>query len=250
MMNMNSNRALILGLNTQWTLVPNASRRTAIPSLRPIISIHNIATPDLRSAISIKAVLVALSLAFLLSSYPVAAQSNPDVTDCGLPAGGDIVQTVTYDLSADCELTTPLKVAAAADMTINGQGHTITTSDEYDNTQGMIIAKIVTISTPTVTLNQLTLDAQRKPRQGRLDVDKLIANKVTFQNTSLTVWGALSTANRNWNLTDVLFRKNRGSSGGQPTVLLFSDGTLSLNNVAFEDNLLGSARCRSPAALR
>ena len=151
------------------------------------------------------------------------------------------MQTVTYNLSADCELTSTLTVTATASLTINGNGRTITPGSAIT----LIEAVTSGSDTPTVTLNRVTLDGKALDNNQPLNVDKLIADQVTFKNNRDGVWGKLNSANHNWSLTRVLFRDNHGLYlfGEKQASALDVSGsaTLTLNNTAFERNLFGPA---------
>ena len=207
----------------------------------PVIANNNTSLLDFRPAHPVRFIFIALLLVFALSSPPAQAQSNPTATSCGLPAGGAIVQTVTYSLSADCELTSTLTVAATASLTINGNGHAITPGSAIT----LIEAVTSGSDTPTVTLNRVTLDGKTLDNNQPLNVDKLIADQVTFMRNRDGVWGKLNSANHNWSLTRVLFRDNHGLylfGEKQASALDISgSATLTLNNTAFERNLFGPA---------
>ena len=61
--------------------------------------------------------------------------TNPTEANCGLPAQGVIVESVTYNLRGNCTQTGILEIKASetpsVHLTINGNGHTIFASDVY-----------------------------------------------------------------------------------------------------------------------
>ena len=194
-------------------------------------------------------VLIALPLALLLASAPAQAQTNPAAQTCGLPAGGDITQTVTYTLTADCELNQPLNVDvqqpnASVTLTIDGAGRKISPSNSFAALHGFggfIRAISSGGNIATVVLRNVTLDAAGTSMNPALQAANLTAANVTFQGNNSGVWGFIISGNT-WSLTDVLFRDNSGPLAGDPATLLVRDGgTLTMNNVAFERNLAGSA---------
>ena len=193
--------------------------------------------------------LIALPLALLLSSAPAQGQTNPALQTCGLPAGGDIRATVTYTLSADCELNQPLIVDvqqpnASVTLTIDGGGYTISPSSSFAALHGFggfIRALSSGVRIATVVLRNVTLDADGRSMNPALRAEHLTAVNVTFQGNNSGIWGAI-TSGMTWSLTNVLFRDNSGSLAGDPATLLVRDGgSLTMNNVAFEKNLAGSA---------
>ena len=189
---------------------------------------------------------IALPLAILLSSAPAQAQ-NPTAQACGLPAGGYITQTVTYTLTADCELDQPLIVdvlGSDTTLTIDGAGNTITPSSSFAALAGFggfFRTSIAGDDMHRVVLQNVTLDAAETSMNSALRAEHLTAANVTFQGNNSGLWGYMISGEI-WSLTNVLFRNNSGSLAGDPATLLVRDGgSLTMNNVAFERNLAGSA---------
>ncbi len=186
-------------------------------------------------------ILIALWLAFMLSSAPAQAQ-----TAC--PFGGYITATVTYTLTGNCQLNQPLNPSGHnITVTINGGGHTITHAPESSFTplagfKGFIFGITSAGNTPTILLNDVTLDANGKNLSPGLIVSKLTANRVTLQGVAGGSWAAIASGHV-WSLTDVLFRDNTGKIAvNEPaTVEVKSGGSLTMRNVAFERNLSGPA---------
>lgn len=175
----------------------------------------------------------------LLLVPPVQAQQNPPVTSCGLPASGPVYQSVTYSLSRNCVLTGTITVIDGVSMTINGNGHKITSRDA--NTTWIMAFQISTPG-PTVTLSRVTLDGQENRNSQVLNITNLTANQVTFQGNRRGIWDVLATANSAWNLTDVVFRDNEGSGFTNGGVLEARNGaTLAMRNTVLEGNSRGIA---------
>ena len=201
------------------------------------------------------ALALAVALLLLLSSAPARAQTNPNppVTACGLPAGtkgaaGSTEVTAStiwsdeiYTLNADCELIGPLYLNFMVNLTINGAGHRITLASNFEafsGNKGFVAAN----NSNSLTLNRVTLDAGGKDLGSWLDTSNtLTATDVTFQNHDQSQPIGFCQTGHTWNLTNVLFRDNRGGTGGDPSLFL-ARGTCSLtmNNVAFENNVFGT----------
>ena len=229
------------------TAMKATAEASAIYPPPPIISHNNTRLLALPYSLPFKFILSAFLLAILLGSVPTQAQQNPTAAACGLPASGEIVKTVTYTLSADCELTDKLVVNAAASLTINGEGHTITHSSSRKT---WIEARTSGGSTPTVTLNQVTLDREKVWGDLRpaLSVDKLVANKVTFEGSNYGSWGILTAAEHSWALTNVLFRDNKGVTSAAAGVDVSGSATLTLNHAAFVNHNSPSGAVRIQGA--
>ncbi len=110
---------------------------------------------------------------FILVTAPSFAQSNPAVAACGLPAQGTIVASVTYTLTADCQLTGSIVATAAISVTINGGGHTIS--------GGTFI--LLRGSGNTLNLNNLTIDGARQTRTETVTAQTLSASNTSFINS-------------------------------------------------------------------
>jgi len=191
-----------------------------------------------RAACSAKFIILALCWALLLSIQPVRAQTNPAVTACGLPAQGFVVATVTYTMTADCELTGTLQVQGDITMTINGGGFKITKGGTF--VEGMINAIRAAGDTPRVVLNRVTLNANNQ-RSLNLFIDDLSADQVTFERASSTGWGGPLRSYSVWNLSNVYFRSNTGAASDSDGSVMSArrGGRLTLNNAAFLANWLG-----------
>ena len=117
--------------------------------------------------------LALLLFVWLIAAPPAAAQTNPLVAACGLPAQGTIVATVTYTLTADCQLTGSIVVSAAISVTVNGGGHTIS--------GGAFI--LFRGSRNTLNLNNLTIDGTRQTRTETVTANTVNATNVAFINS-------------------------------------------------------------------
>ena len=178
----------------------------------------------------------ALVTIYLLGASPALAQDIPETAPCGLPAAGLLSQTVTYTLSADCEQTGLLEIAADAVITINGGGHTIT-APAGDS------PAIAGLAGSTLSLNQLTVDGVDLSRpvlvrtSGTLD-----ATDVSFTRSK---GGPALSAEPDalMNLSHVLFEKNVSSGadaeGTGSALNVGSNATVTLDETVLRDNLFG-----------
>ena len=185
----------------------------------------------------------ALVTIYLLGASPALAQDNPALAQdipatapCGLPAAGLLSQAVTYTLSANCEQTGPLQIAADAVITINGGGHSITAAVDGS-------PAIAGLAGSTLNLNQLTVDGVDLSRSALVRTSGTIgATEVTFTRskggTALAAEpGALL------NLSHVLFERNVSSGAdaeGSGSALNVAGGaTVTLDETVLRDNLFG-----------
>lgn len=125
------------------------------------------------SGFSSAPLLAVLLIAWTLAGPPALAQSNPPVTACGLPAQGAIVSTVSYTLTANCQLTGSIVATAAISVTINGGGHTIS-GGAFILLQG---------SGNSLNLNNVTIDGARQTRTETITANALSATNATFINS-------------------------------------------------------------------
>ena len=88
---------------------------------------------------------------------PAARQiPAPRASSCGLPLEGVLVQSATYNLVADCQMTGTLYIPKDLTVTINGNGHTIHSAGG---------ARILQ-SAGTLTVNNVTFTGSRQQRAG------------------------------------------------------------------------------------
>ncbi|MDE2775561.1 MAG: LysM domain-containing protein [Chloroflexota bacterium] len=170
-----------------------------------------------------------LPLLFLLAA-PALAQSLPPVAACGLPAGGIIAQSVTYTMTADCELTSTLTINSATpkiSVTINGGGHTIT-GDSFTLIFG---------PDGILNLNDLTIDGQNVNRAASISMGTVNATRVTFTRH----YGGVMLNGHPINLTDVLFAWNSSTAnalgGNGSAVHARRNTTHTWNNVVMRNNI-------------
>ncbi len=190
--------------------------------------------------------LLALLACFAIAS--ALAQTNLPVTACGMPAGGVIFQTVTYTLSANCELTSQINIATAPmgdppiAVTINGGGYRISGGsftfflgpkavlNLNDVTiYGGNIERTHIVSAGSVNANRVTLTSGY--RGPAISADQTNLNNVLFTSNyhgALSLLGRHSSAlqarkNSSHTLTDVVFRNNERANGA---VTLLSGSTL------------------------
>ena len=171
-------------------------------------------------------------------AVPARAQVNPTVTSCGLPAGGNINVTVTYTLSADCTLTSTLRIANATPgitLTINGAGHTLS-----GPASGHFISGI---ATSTLVVNQLTFDGGGIARPLGIQAGTIRLTNVSikrFRGSALA-----GVAGGTVQITNTLFENNVSAA------LLVGDNgsgirspanvTMTMNNVVIRNNSRGGA---------
>ncbi|MCY3907719.1 MAG: hypothetical protein OXF63_10775 [Anaerolineaceae bacterium] len=117
-------------------------------------------------------VILWLAGALLLPASPAAAQ-NPPVASCGLPSGGNISASVTYTLSADCTQTSVLSTTASnIEVTINGGGHSITSSGHT----------LFVLGSAVLTLNDVTLNGGGLEFPQFVQAARLNATRASFIN--------------------------------------------------------------------
>ena len=185
----------------------------------------------------------ALVTIYLLGASPALAQDNPALAQdipatapCGLPAAGLLSQAVTYTLSANCEQTGLLQIAADAVITINGGGHTITAPVDG-------VPAIAGLAGSTLNLNQLTVDGVDLSRSALVSTSGIFgATDVTFTRSK---GGAALSAESGalLNLSHVLFARNVSSGadaeGSGSALNVGSGATVTLDETVLRDNLFG-----------
>ncbi len=194
------------------------------------------APPRTRCVQSTLALLIGV---ILLCAGPAAAQNNPTPADCGLPAAGTIVASATWTLGADCDQTGELLPTSPSveepgfTITINGAGHTIRLG------AGNWAFISSSDARHEINLNNVTIDGQFNQRPLILSADgTLNAREVTFTQGHtgvLVMAGTLS-------LNDVLFDNNVSTGAGFGTNGLLNvsaNSSATLNDVVFRHNRLG-----------
>ena len=178
----------------------------------------------------------ALVTIYLLGASPALAQDIPATAPCGLPAAGLLSQAVTYTLSANCEQTGLLQIAADAVITINGGGHTITAPVDG-------VPAIAGLAGSTLNLNQLTVDGVDLSRSALVRTSGIFgATDVTFTRSK---GGAALAAEPGalLNLSHVLFERNVSSGadaeGSGSALNVASGATVTLDETVLRDNLFG-----------
>ncbi|MCY4247797.1 MAG: hypothetical protein OXE95_09525, partial [Chloroflexi bacterium] len=171
--------------------------------------------------------------AVFLGAMPALAQTpipNPTVAACGLPAQGTISSAATYDLTADCAQTGLLTLNA--DLTINGNGHTITMPSNRQNF-------IRQARNSVLNLNRVTIDGANRRYSQPIYVGTVNANQVSFIRSFPAI---LTTTNGT--LNNVLFEWNlspNNNASTPSTLLVAGGGNLTLNNAVVRNNLGGTA---------
>ena len=176
-----------------------------------------------------------LVLLFAFSSVPAQGQQNPTPAACELPASGQIVNSVTYTLTADCEQTGQLELLGppggqpGITLTIDGAGHTIKLG------VGNFAFLQSQDTRNTIELKNVTIDGQFNKRTFIIESKSISAEKVTFtRNYGLLIHAASAT------LTNVLFDNNRvdaegfGANGG--TLNIESGASVTVTNAVFRYN--------------
>ena len=199
-----------------------------------------------------KNALVLTLIAAMLTVVPAAAQAtNPPLADCGLPAQGRIVQSVTYTLNANCTLTGTLEVAADASITVTING------DDHSVTSGAGSFKLLSIRStspnptiPTVNLNRVTFDSGQQGRNGVIHGDAHFhANQATFRGVGgegAAVFFGIG-GNTSSTFTNTLFENNRVAAFGNhvsinsSALLLYGSASATFNNVVLRANYRGAA---------
>ncbi len=185
----------------------------------------------------------ALVTIYLIGASPTLAQDNPalaqdipETAACGLPAAGLLSQAVTYTLTADCEQTGLLQIAADAVITINGGGHSITAPIDGS-------PAIAGLAGSTLNLNQLTVDGVDLSRSALVSTSGIFgATDVTF--TRSKGGAALSAeSGAQLNLSHVLFARNVSSGadaeGSGSALNVASGAAVTLEETVIRDNLFG-----------
>ena len=179
----------------------------------------------------------------VFSPAAMAQPSNPPLTACGLPAGGSIWSAVTYNLSADCDLTSTLQTPGTNGftVTINGNGYTIKPSSVSPHNRAIWLAH----ADSRLVMNNVTIDGSAVSNVsllhllGTADLDK-VSFKASRLSTALYVGGDST-------LDSVLFENNSGGgySSNQGASAFRTSGDATLTNTVARGNLLGSAALRA-----
>ena len=207
-------------------------------------------------------VLVLTLIAAMLTVVPAAAQAtNPPLADsgCGFPAGGVIVQSVTYTLEDDCIVAEKLGIRGSGNIivTINGKGHTIFYSDIGESATALLVSENSPCTGHAINLNQVTIDAG-----GSIVASESIRDTDTQLSRVLTICGSL-TANQvtfrggyggpfliagNAQLTDTLFEDNvslgLGNYSTNTASAMLVKGSATFHNVVLRGNLYSAAAVR------
>ena len=176
---------------------------------------------------------------------------------CGLPASGNLDVSATYVLMGDCAQTGLLQISDGVNITINGNGHSITRAPPSST--------FYTAINSTLTLRNVIMDGARLLNWGTMT-----AQNVTFRNMMGTIYNEIG----NSQFTNVVFENNvatgantgsaigihpqynqgevtirdsifRNHSGGA-AVIVNNGGTLTLSGcILFQNNLPGDYLSRS-----
>ncbi len=184
---------------------------------------------------------IALSLLAGLSVFPAAAQGNPPADACGMPLGGVLPISTTYELTSDCELTSELQMGVdgspiASVITINGNGFTMYA--------GKANAQFVVNPVSTLNLNRVTFAVR-----DRFDVKAgfdgngvLNANQSTFRGSELMF--NITNANLNNSLIVGNHRHVLGPGQNAPAIEVRPAYNITLTNVELRNNTGGPGAIR------
>ena len=167
----------------------------------------------------------------------MAQTTNPNSEECGLPAQGAILSSVSYTLIADCTQTGDISLNPGVSLTINGGGFTIRGSNAF--------SIVVSHANTTLNLNNVTFDNESNANATIVSVAAsatLALTNVSFRGGSdgvaLNVAGSVSAT-----LTKVLFENNRlaawGTGGNAPGLLIKGSATVTMNDAVFRNHRVG-----------
>ena len=207
------------------------------------------------------------------AAAPVAQEYyNPDPKPCGMPDRGPIAVTVTYNLTADCDMRYALytHVEPTVTLTINGNGHTIRPrSTSYRHNRGIwitnasskLVLKNVTIdgsldffqgmiySEGTLDLDNVTIRSVRAIystaiiSKGDATLDNTLFEDLTNFDLPLTTSGVTAmTSDGSATLTNTVVR---GSYGGAGVFRAGTGGTLTLNGCATFTGIIATGKLHS-----
>ena len=218
--------------------------------------------------------LLLLSLCLTCMAPVARAQAtNPDEEDCGLPASGTIVASVTYDLDKNCSQTGTLEIRTAdtpsVTLTINGNNKTISNGTDTDYGMNFLVVDEQGASTlfnkdstaspnVKVIIKNVTFDGKdwlfrRHVRQGERDdgstwlyrggIGSWISAEGTLEMENVTFIngnGSWLRAEGTATLSNLLFEDSKTWSWGfSPTVqgslYVTKTGSVTLNNAVFRD---------------
>lgn len=156
---------------------------------------------------------------------------TPRASSCGLPLEGVLVQSATYNLASDCQITGTLFIPKALTVTINGNGHTIHSAGG---------ARILQ-SAGTLTVNNVTFTGAGSSGPALLILQSnTVFRHVAFRGNQ----GPLLMASQNVEFDRVIFESNSTSStGGSAASALrhLLSGTATIRNSIVRNNSGGVA---------
>ena len=156
---------------------------------------------------------------------------TPRVSGCGLPLEGVLVQSATYNLVADCQMTGTLYIPKDLTVTINGNGYTIHSAGG---------ARILQ-SAGTLTVNNVTFRGAGSGGPALL----ILQSNTVFRHVAFRAnQGPIVIASQTVEFDRVIFESNSttATGGSHPSALrhVFS-GTVTVRNSLFRDNHGGVA---------
>ena len=180
-------------------------------------------------------------LAVLLPNGVAQAQ-NPTVAACGLPAAGDISQTVTYTLVADCTQTGRVRVISGTTLTINGGGFTIDGSALRGSD-----SILETDCDGTATASDVTFLGDGADGKGAVHAagDVILSNVTIRESDRTGLTGNPCTAGATFTLTNILIETVAGTyfhyeeSGS--AINANGDTDITVTNLVIRDHYGGNA---------
>ena len=157
--------------------------------------------------------------------------ATPVASSCGLPLEGVLVTDATYNLVADCQMTGTLYLTKGLTVTINGNGHTITSAN----------GKRILQSAAKLTVNNVvfTGSGSSGPVLLLLQNDSIFRH-VAFRDNQ----GPVTVADQNVEFDRVIFEMNTTTStfGSAASALRhLLSGTVTVRNSIFRNNSGGAA---------
>ena len=177
-----------------------------------------------------------------LAQPTATARPNPPLAACGLPAQGEIYQSVTYTLTANCTQTDFLRIGTmySITVTIEGNGHTIDASALTNRTY------VITMRfNSRIIIRNATIDGGGIYGLGALNTDgPSTLNNVTFRNSAYSAI-AITNNSGSHSFTNILIENGTGSYYHrlhQPSAVFALGGVdITINNLMLRNMIGGNA---------